>query len=195
MKIALTPQLLVSAYAQGYFPMGREESSEILWYNPDPRAIIPLDNFHLSRRLAREMRKQKFRVSFDEDFGGVMRACAEREDTWITDALIQAYTKLHKSGFAHSVEVWDQDRLVGGTYGVSIGGVFFAESKFKRKDNASKMALFHLVQRLKSRGFKILEVQFLTEHLKSLGAVEIPKADYLLRLAEAIELPTDFNDI
>lgn len=188
--IPLTPELLLSAYAQGYFPMG--DKGEILWYNPDPRAILPLDGFHLSRSTAKELKRDWHRASFDEAFIDVMLACADREETWITDEFVEAYGELHRLGFAHSVEIWAEKELVGGAYGVTIGGGFFAESMFHRRTNASKFALHFLINRLRASGFTLLEVQFLTLHLKTLGAIEIPKAEYLERLDKAIRLRRDF---
>lgn len=182
----LTPELILSAYAQGYFPMGQPGEEEILWFNPDPRAVLPLDRFHLSRSMARELKRRWHRVSFNEAFSRVMRECAAREETWITEGIFLVYGELHRLGFAHSVEVWDGEDLVGGTYGVSLGAGFFAESKFHRRTNASKIALYYLVKALNSCGYQLLEVQFLTDHLKSLGAIEIPKAEYLVLLKQAI---------
>jgi leucyl/phenylalanyl-tRNA--protein transferase len=180
------------AYAQGYFPMPHPDSGEILWFRPDPRAILPLEGFHLSRSLKRSMRKSGFRVTFDTAFREVMESCADRPDTWITEEFFAAYGALFLQGFAHSVEIWMGDRLVGGVYGVTLGGAFFAESKFHRETDASKAALFHLVERLKARGFSLLEVQFLTEHLASLGAVEISDEEYQARLAQALALHPSF---
>ncbi len=190
--LSLTPELLISAYAQGYFPMGQEDSDEILWFNPDPRAILPLEKFHLSRSMTKELNGQWFEVTFDENFLDVISLCAERDETWITPAISSAYHDLHKLGFAHSVEIWDEKNLVGGVYGVTLGGGFFAESMFHRRTNGSKLALHFLVNRLKARGFQLLEVQFLTSHLKSLGAVEISKKEYLERVDRAIRLPVTF---
>lgn len=186
MSDRLYPALLRGAYSQGYFPMPDPESGEILWYRPDPRAVIPLDGFHCSRSLARVLRRGTFTVSFDRAFVDVMRACATREETWITEEFIEVYSAMHGSGMAHSVEVWHDGELAGGTYGVSIGGAFFAESMFHTKRDASKVALFHLVEHLNARGFRLLEVQFLTPHLARLGAVEITDRQYQKQLREAI---------
>lgn len=182
----LTPELLSLAYAEGYFPMPDPETGKVLWFNPDPRAVIPLDGFHVSHSLKKELRKEAFRVTFDTAFVEVMRACADREDTWITEEFVEAYSALHRLGRAHSVEVWRGEELHGGVYGVSLGGAFFAESKFHRSRNTSKIALYHLVEHLKAHGFMLLEVQFITPHLKTLGAVEIPATDYEKRLREAL---------
>ena len=192
-KNRLPPELLLSAYSQGYFPMPQSETNEILWYRPDPRAVIPLDNFHASRSLQRTLKRSHFTITFDSAFREVMLGCADRKETWITDEFLTAYTELHHLGFAHSVEVWSKDRqLVGGVYGVSLGGAFFAESKFHRKTDASKVALYHLVQRLKAQHFTLLEVQFMTPHLATLGALEIPDDIYQLRLAKALLIETTF---
>ncbi len=169
------------------------DTGEILWLQPDPRAIIPLEGFHVSRRLARRMGKSGWQVRFDQDFGGVMAGCRDRPDTWITDEFVEAYTKLHRLGVAHSVEVLWNGELVGGTYGVALGGAFFAESKFHRATDASKIALYALVERMKEQGMLLLEVQFVTEHLRSLGAVTISRDEYATRLQEALSLPVDFS--
>ena len=163
-----------------------------MWLNPDPRAVIPIDGFHCSRSLARTVRRKPFRVSFDEAFGEVMRGCADRKETWITKEFLEACGALARLGRAHSVEVWTGTELVGGLYGVCLGGAFFAESKFHRARDASKVALSHLVQRLTSRGFLLLEVQFLTPHLKQLGAIEIPAEQYHQLLRRALKLRTPF---
>lgn len=189
----LNPKTLISAYANGYFPMpDPEDETEILWFNPDPRAILPLEGFHCSRSLAKVLRRNEFQFSIDGDFAGVVRGCADRKETWITEEFFSAYFRLHQLGVAHSIEVFRDGGLVGGVYGVSLRGAFFAESMFHRYTNASKAALFFLVQHLKERGFSLLEVQFVTPHLKSLGAVEIPRDHYLQRLSEALSKSTTF---
>lgn len=187
-----TPELLRLAYAQGYFPMPHPDTGEILWLSPNPRAVIPLDGFHVSRSLARTLRRVPFEVSFNRDFPGVMAACADRLDTWITEDFHSAYGALHREGDAHSVEVWLEGELVGGTYGVALGGAFFAESKFHRTTDASKVALFHLVKRMREQGMTLLEVQFMTPHLETLGATAIPRVEYLKRLHAAVRLPVRF---
>ena len=189
----LPPELLLSAYSQGYFPMPHDETNEIMWFRPDPRAIIALNHFHVSRSLARNLRRLKFTFTRNRAFSEVMKGCSEREETWITQEFHEAYTRLHKMGYAHSVEVWQEDRgLVGGVYGVSLAGAFFAESKFHRVTDASKAALHYLVEHLKLRQFRLLEVQFITPHLASLGAVEISDSEYQKRLAEALLVETHF---
>ncbi|MER3523536.1 MAG: leucyl/phenylalanyl-tRNA--protein transferase [Ignavibacteria bacterium] len=189
----LSPEFLLLAYCNGYFPMARHRHGPIEWHSPDPRAIIPLDGLRVSRSLRRTLRKKLFEVRIDTEFEAVMQGCADREETWISEEIIAAYTTLHKLGYAHSVETWQNDRLVGGLYGVAIGGAFFGESMFSRAPDASKVALVHLVQRLKERGFALLDTQFLTEHLRSMGAREISRARYLSLLADAIAIKTSFG--
>lgn len=187
MTTTLTPSLLLSAYCQGMFPMGDEASDEISWYSPDPRAIIPLDGLRVSRSLQAAIKREKFNLTTDLAFEAVIDACASRQSTWISEEIIRSYTELFKLGFAHSVETWLDGELMGGLYGVAIGGAFFGESMFHRATDASKIALVHLVDQLKARDFQLLDVQFLTEHLESLGAVEILRSTYLKRLNLAIE--------
>ncbi len=188
----LTPELLLSAYSQGVFPMARADG-RILWYDPDPRAILPLTHFHAPRRLLRIVRQGVFEIRVDSAFTAVMRACAtltpDREETWINEEIIAAYTQLHQLGFAHSVEAWQGGKLVGGLYGVTLRGLFAGESMFSRATDASKVALVHLIWRLRAGGFRLLDVQFMTEHLRRFGAVEVLQAEYkqLLALALSVE--------
>lgn len=176
------------------------DDGEIRWYSPDPRGVIPLDTFHLPSRLARVIRGGKFRVEIDRDFKGVIRGCAEtdRDDddpgTWINDEILESYLELHRLGLAHSVEAWQDDRLVGGLYGVALGGAFFGESMFHRVTDASKVALAALVERLRSRGFKLLDVQWVTPHLEQFGAIEISRKKYLKLLSEALSVDPSFDD-
>ena len=193
-RTKLDTDILKLAYANGYFPMPDPETNEICWYNPDPRAVIPLDGFHTSRSLKRTINKGIFTHTINRSFDAVMEGCADRESTWINDAFLSAYGDLHRQGFAHSLEVWDGDELAGGIYGVALGGAFFAESKFHRKTDASKVALARLVEHLSARGFILLEVQFLIPHLARLGAVEIPSGEYHNRLKRALTLPVSFID-
>lgn len=189
----LTPQLLLSAYSQGYFPMA-DEFGNIYWFDPDPRAIIPLDErFHVSKRLARTVRRGVFEIRVDTAFRAVMEACAARDETWISDELIEVYTELHRMGFAHSVESWRDGELVGGLYGVALRGLFAGESMFSRQRDASKVALVHLVERLRAGGFTLLDTQFITPHLARFGAVEIPKSEYLLLLSDAMGVFAEFS--
>lgn len=191
----LSPQLLVSAYCRGIFPMA-DDAGRILWYDPDPRAILPLERFHASRRLLKTVRSGRFDVRADTSFRAVMEGCAApdvgREHTWISGALVEAYHRLHELGFAHSVECWREDTLVGGLYGVAVRGLFAGESMFSRERDASKVALAHLVERLREGGFVLLDVQFLTPHLERFGAIEIPRRRYRELLAGALQVETRF---
>lgn len=188
----LDPDFIVTAYCNGYFPMADSRTGAVSWYSPNPRAIIPLDVFRISRSLQRVVRKRAFAVTVDTAFQEVIRGCANRADTWISEQLINAYTTLHAKGTAHSVESWCGNRLVGGLYGVAIGGAFFGESMFSAVSNASKVALVHLVELLKARRFEILDAQFMNEHLKQFGAIEIPRSAYLNVLSKALEVNTRF---
>ena len=185
----LTPETLLNAYAQGIFPMA-EDDGTIYWYDPDPRTILPLDGFRVSRSLKRRLRQGGFEVTFDRDFRQVMIECAApgpgREETWISQELIDLYTALHESSFAHSVEVWIDGRLVGGVYGVAVRGLFAGESMFSRVTDGSKIALSHLVDHLKQQRYGLFDVQFTTDHLKTLGAIEISRAEYQKRLTQAM---------
>jgi leucyl/phenylalanyl-tRNA--protein transferase len=191
----LSPHLLLNAYSQGVFPMADDDGT-IYWYDPDPRAIIPLEEFHIPRSLARRIRKGGFEIRFDTAFREVMTACAEpvlaREKTWINQEFIEAYTRLHHLGFAHSVETWLDDELAGGLYGVSVRGLFAGESMFSRVTDSSKIALVYLIERLRQGGFCLLDVQFMTPHLKRFGAVEIFRAEYQARLAHALTVDARF---
>ncbi|HTY78443.1 MAG TPA: leucyl/phenylalanyl-tRNA--protein transferase [Candidatus Bathyarchaeia archaeon] len=188
-RLALTPEGVEWAYRHGIFPMADERSGEVLWFRPDPRAIIPLDGFHVSRSLARTLKGGRFEIRLDTDFEGVMRGCADRpEGSWIDERFVEVYGALHRAGKAHSVEAWREGRLAGGTYGVAVGGAFMAESMFHRETDASKVALAALVERLGERGFTLLDVQYLTPHLASLGAVEISRREYEARLVRALQL-------
>ncbi|MBJ3762820.1 leucyl/phenylalanyl-tRNA--protein transferase [Maribius pontilimi] len=183
----ITPELLVQAYAQGVFPMAEGRGADdIFWVDPRQRGVLPLDAFRISRSLRRRIRAQPFTVSFDRDFAGVVAGCADRDETWINDTIAGLYRDLHAAGVAHSIEVWDGDILAGGVYGVVLGAAFFGESMFSRRRDASKIALAYLVDRLRQDGFQLFDTQFLTNHLATLGAVEIPRATYRARLAEAL---------
>jgi leucyl/phenylalanyl-tRNA--protein transferase len=168
------------------------ESGEIGWFSPDPRGIIPIEGFHVPHGLKRAMKRQRFEVKINSAFEQVMRACAERSETWISEEIVASYVNLHHLGFAHSVETWLNDELVGGLYGVSIAGAFFGESMFHRVTDASKFALIALVQRLRERGYRLLDSQYVTGHLKTFGAVEIPRPEYLKLLRQAIVLDCKF---
>jgi leucyl/phenylalanyl-tRNA--protein transferase len=189
--------LLVSAYTHGWFPMAGDDAV-IRWYSPDPRGIIPLDSFHIPARLARVVRSRRFEVRIDESFSEVIRACAEAErdpgdsGSWISDEIAESYRALHASGIAHSVETWRDGKLVGGLYGVAIGGAFFGESMFHRATDASKVALVALVDRLRQRGYRLLDTQWVTDHLVQFGAVEIRRAEYLKLLDESLQVSCRF---
>jgi leucyl/phenylalanyl-tRNA--protein transferase len=188
---ALTPQMLLAAYAQGLFPMGEQRDDPTLyWVSPELRGILPLENFHLPHRLARTVRSGRFTVSSDRAFGQVMQECAAprpgREQSWINSEIIRLYAALAASGHAHSVECWRDGKLAGGLYGLQLGAAFFGESMFSAERDASKVALVHLVAALKQGGFTLLDTQFLTAHLAGFGAMEIPRDDYLLLLQDAI---------
>lgn len=194
MRHDLTPQRLLSAYVAGIFPMA-DENGDIFWMAPDPRAILELDQLQVSRSLRTVIRREKFEIKMDASFEDVIEACADREDgTWISHEIVQAYTALHNLGYAHSVEAWCDGRLAGGLYGVAIGGTFFGESMFHRDTDASKVALAFLVHRMRERGMVLLDVQFTTPHLRSMGATEIPRREYERRLARAVQLPVHFGD-
>lgn len=188
--------VLIAAYAQGIFPMslGEDQGGEIGWFSPDPRGIIPIDTFAIPRRLARVIRQQRFEVRFDFAFESVMRACAadREEGTWISEEIIESYVAMHARGLAHSVECWRDGRMVGGLYGVHLGSAFFGESMFHTETDASKVALAALVGRLRERGFTVLDTQWITPHLEQFGAIEIPKAEYMARLADALTKRASF---
>ncbi len=191
---SISPELLLHGYAIGVFPMAEHrDDPEIFWVDPKRRGVFPLERFHISRSLARRMRRGGYRVTIDRDFDGVLEGCADRAETWINDEIRALYLELHAQGHAHSLEVWDGDELIGGVYGVVLGAAFFGESMFSRRTDASKIALAYLVDRLRQGGFRLFDTQFLTEHLASLGAVEISRADYHRQLRRAIELPADFT--
>ena len=187
----LTPEILLRAYAEGLFPMAERRNDPLLyWVSPEKRGIIPLDAFHVPRRLARTVRAGPFTVTSDRAFAEVMTACAApapgRPESWINDEILRLYTALHAGGHAHSIECWQGGVLAGGLYGVRLGAAFFGESMFSRQRDASKVALVHLVAGLKRGGFTLLDTQFITAHLARLGAIEIPRERYLLKLQDAL---------
>ena len=192
----IQPDLLLSAYATGWFPMSVD--GEIRWFSPDPRGILPLDGVHVSRRLARVRRQGTFRIEINRAFGEVIRACAADDrdpvdpGTWIDDEIVESYEALHARGFAHSVEAWREDALVGGLYGVALRGAFFGESMFFRETDASKVALVALVERLRTRGYELLDTQWVTPHLQQFGAVEISRGAYLRRLEKSLTVECSF---
>jgi leucyl/phenylalanyl-tRNA---protein transferase len=190
----LAPDTLLTAYASGWFPMSIARG-EIRWYSPDPRGIIPLDTFHAPRRLARTVRQERFELRFDTSFRDVISACADRRDpdgNWIDDEILESYCALHELGIAHSVETWQDGALVGGLYGVALKGAFFGESMFHRARDASKVALTALVDRLRARGFALLDTQWVTEHLVQFGAIEVPRRRYLRMLQQALRVDATF---
>lgn len=185
----IPPSLLLEGYRRGLFPMGMPDGS-VQWFSPDPRGVIPLDTFHMPRRLGRALRTSNIEIRIDTAFVDVVQACAERPDgdgTWITDEILDSYESLHDLGHAHSVEVWQGGVLTGGLYGVAVGCAFFGESMFHRATDASKFALAALVERLRDRGFTLLDIQWVTPHLTQFGAVEIPRKAYLKQLASAVD--------
>jgi leucyl/phenylalanyl-tRNA--protein transferase len=190
----IEPDFLLMAYCSGFFPMAESREGEIRWYSPDPRAIIELDQFVIPRSLSLTLKKRPFDIRINSMFEGVMRRCGEREETWISEEIVQSYVKLHEMGFAHSVECWRGGVLAGGLYGVAIGGAFFGESMFSAEKDASKVALAYLVDRLRARGHMLLDTQFMTPHLARFGAKEIPRKQYLERLGEAIKQTCMFID-
>lgn len=183
----LDPELLLQAYAAGIFPMAESRHDpDLFWVDPRLRGVLPLDGFHVSRSLARRVRRGAYRATLNADFAGTVTGCAERAETWINDRIRALYLELHAMGHAHSLEIWQEDVLAGGVYGVSLGGAFFGESMFSRRTDASKLALAHLVGHLRRCGFVLFDTQFQTDHLSSLGALEIPRSEYRAALAHAL---------
>jgi leucyl/phenylalanyl-tRNA--protein transferase len=200
----IPPNILLGAYSMGYFPMA-DDKGNISWYSPDPRGIIPLDNYNIPRSTKQLIKKQIFRIGINRNFEGVIKMCARRKETWINEEIIESYLELHKLGFAHSVESFsstnknhvsygDPYQLVGGLYGVAIGSAFFGESMFSLKSGASKVALAFLMKHLSEKGFTLLDIQYLTPHLQTFGAIEIPKKKYMQMLHEAIMKKAKFTD-
>jgi leucyl/phenylalanyl-tRNA--protein transferase len=187
----IDPDLLLEGYRLGVFPMAMGDNT-IEWFSPDPRAILPLDGFHVPHALRRLARRKPFQITINEAFSAVIRGCAERRDTWINQEIIESYTRLHELGHAHSVEVWRENRLVGGLYGVTIGGAFFGESMFHRVTDASKIALVALVEHLRACKFVLLDTQWLTPHLQQFGGIQISRSHYLRLLRRAVDLPRQF---
>ena len=189
----VSAEMLVHAYRNGFFPMGDPESGDLLWFNPSPRSLIEFRDFHVPRRFARFLRNTGYRVTINSSFDLVIARCARREQTWITEAIIRLYRELHSAGVSHSVEVRDGNELVGGLYGVAIGGAFFGESMFSDRPHASKIALVWLVDQLVKTGFKFLETQYMTDHLASFGAKELPRRAYERMLETAVSSDADFR--
>lgn len=190
----LTPDLLLRAYAMGIFPMAEgRDASDLYWMDPPQRGIFPLQGFHISRSLARAIRRADYRITLNADFDAVMAGCADRPETWINAQIRDVYGALHRLGHAQSLEVWDGTALIGGVYGVSLGAAFFGESMFSRRANASKIALAYMTCHLRKCGYRLFDTQYLTAHLASLGAIEVPKAVYQALLVSAIEGPERFG--
>ncbi|MEM9659636.1 MAG: leucyl/phenylalanyl-tRNA--protein transferase [Planctomycetota bacterium] len=194
----LTTSRLLDAYRHGIFPWPTSAGEPLLWWSPDPRAVFPIGVMRVSRRLARRIRSATFQMTCDVAFPAVIEACGtepgRRFATWLTPDMIAAYVELHRQGYAHSVEAWQGDRLVGGVYGVAVGGLFAAESMFYRVRDASKVALYFLTHHLEQRGYRLFDIQQWTPHTGSLGAIEMPRIQYLRRLSRAVDLPVTFGD-
>lgn len=190
---ALDPAALLYGYANGVFPMAESKNdANVFWVKPKMRGILPLESLHISHSMRRFLKKNPFEIRFDCNFEATVKACADREETWINKTIFDAYVTLFQNGCAHSVECYENGELAGGLYGVSLKSAFFGESMFSRRTNASKTALFHLVERLKNGGFTLLDTQFLTPHLASMGGVEIPQEDYLILLRAALRKDASF---
>lgn len=189
----IEPEFLLKAYQLGVFPMAMHDG-EIAWFSPDPRGIIPLDTFHIPHGLQRVLKKNIFEVRINHAFVETMAGCADRPSTWIDRAIVKSYTRLYEMGFAHSVETWRDGQLVGGLYGVAMGGAFFGESMFSRVPDASKVALTHLVQRMRDRGFQLLDTQWSTPHLRQFGCEDIPRSRYMRLLERAMQVHPTFVD-
>lgn len=191
-RTIIDSRFLLHAYCNGFFPMADGAEGEIRWYAPEFRGIIPLNGLKISRSLRQTLRKRTFEIRFNTAFEPVIRACAARKDVWISETIVHSYCELHRLGHAHSVESWHNGELAGGLYGVHIGGAFFGESMFSRRTDASKAALVALVERLKDRGFKLLDTQYQNDHLATLGCIEIPQQEYLERLQHALRITCEF---
>ena len=192
----LSPQLILGAYASGIFPMAESrDDPEIFWVDPRRRGILPLDGFHISRSLARRIRRGGYDVTLNADFDAVVASCADRSETWISGEIAGIYGTLHDLGHAHSLEIWQEGQLAGGVYGVALGAAFFGESMFSRRTDGSKLALAHLTHHLRTCGFTLFDTQFLTPHLASLGATEISRAQYRALLHEALETPVSISAV
>ena len=193
MDISLAPETLIRAYCNGIFPMAEgKDTDKIFWVSPEIRGVIPLNKFHISKSLRRSIVKRDYKIKINTDFLGVIKNCADRPESWINSDILKAYSDLFNLGFCHSIEVWDNDDLIGGVYGLAIKRAFFGESMFSKRSNASKIALAYLVSRLKYGGFLLFDVQFQSEHLKTLGAIEVLKANYRDLLKNALEGDANF---
>ena len=194
--MTLTPTLLLNAYASGVFPMAEHrDDPDVFWVDPQFRGVMPLDNFRISRSLAKTLRRCPFQITLNTAFEQVVTCCADRPETWINDTIFDLYRALHARGDAHAIEIWDGPDLVGGVYGITMGGAFFGESMFSRRRDASKVALAYLVDHLSRCGFVLFDTQFITDHLASLGAIEIPRKAYQAALSQAIQVDANFLNI
>jgi len=198
MKKELTPEIILQAYANGYFPMAEgANSKDLYWYEPDPRGQLPIENLHIPRKLIKTIKKKPYEIRCDTAFDRVITLCAEpmsgRDKTWINQEIIDLFCELHEMGFAHSVETWEGDNLVSGIYGIALGAAFFGESMFSRKTDASKIALVYLTARLWKQGFKIFDTQYINDHLKQFGVYEISKEEYRAELLQALKMPAQFS--
>ncbi|MBU2935470.1 MULTISPECIES: leucyl/phenylalanyl-tRNA--protein transferase [Pacificibacter] len=192
--VTLTPQMMLNAYANGVFPMSdSRDDPDLYWVDPTDRGIFPLDGFHISKSLAKTIRLERFSIRFNTNFDAVVEGCADRPETWINDTIFDLYKQLHAMKFCHSLEVYEEDALVGGVYGLTIGTAFFGESMFSRRTDASKVALAYMVARLRATRFTLFDTQFITPHLASLGAIEIPRANYHELLGQALEHRADIE--
>ena len=192
--MSITPELLLQAYRSGIFPMAEHrDDPELFWVDPRQRGIIPLNGLHISRSLARRLRRDDYSVTVDQDFEGVIDACADRQETWINQEIRSLFIELHERGIAHSLEVWMDGELAGGVYGLEVGGAFCGESMFSRRRDGSKIALCWLIDLLRRAGFSLFDTQFLTEHLASMGGIEITRTDYRARLQDALTRTADFS--
>jgi leucyl/phenylalanyl-tRNA--protein transferase len=192
MQEAITPEIVISGYTQGFFPMADEDDGQIYWHSPDPRAIIPFDNVKVPRSLRQSIRKHNYQIKINQNFEEVINFCAKRDSTWISSLIINIYTELNIMGFAHSVECYSEDELVGGLYGISIGGAFFGESMFNKKTDAAKACFYYLIKHISNRNFILLDSQYINPFTEQLGAIEIPKSNYLKLLNKALTLPCKF---
>tara|TARA_B110000977_G_C10874843_1_gene415105 strand:+ start:74 stop:709 length:636 start_codon:yes stop_codon:yes gene_type:complete len=194
--MTLTPTLLLNAYASGVFPMAEHrDDPDVFWVDPQFRGVMPLDNFRISRSLAKTLRRCPFQITLNTAFEQVVTGCADRPETWINDTIFDLYRALHARGDAHAIEIWDGPDLVGGVYGITMGGAFFGESMFSRRRDASKVALAYLVDHLSRCGFVLFDTQFITDHLASLGAIEIPRKAYQAALSQALQVDANFLNI
>jgi leucyl/phenylalanyl-tRNA---protein transferase len=194
MRKIIPPEVLLGAYARGYFPMADPDTGDVGWYTADPRAILPLDPFHVPRRFQRFLKAAPFRYTRDAAFEEVVRGCSDRDSTWIDAVIRDTYVALHRLGFAHSVEVWNEERLVGGLYGVHLGGAFFGESMFYRESGASKAALVHLADHLQARGFRMLEIQMVTPLTAQFGAQLVSTREYRRLLEQALAADCQWDE-